>query len=82
MVEPRGVCFFFLSLLFLHSFPSVIVVAGLLLMYCCAMDNRNAMRMHLSTILRHVKKSIIAMDVKLWQHRRLAKAKKPPPRKI
>jgi hypothetical protein len=72
VAEPRGVCFLSLSLSFLRSFPSA-VVAGLLLLYCCAMDDRNAMHMRLSTTLRHVKKSVTAMDVKLWQQWPLGK---------
>jgi hypothetical protein len=65
--------FFFLSLWFLRSFPSAVVVAGLLLLYRCAMDDKNAMHRRLSTTLRHVKKSITAMDVKLWQQSALNK---------
>ncbi len=64
---------FSLSLSFLRSFPSAIVVAGLLLLYRCVMDDRNATHRRLSTILRHVKKSITAMDVKLWQQPALGK---------
>ncbi|KAH8968509.1 hypothetical protein BDL97_03G131400 [Sphagnum fallax] len=37
------------------------------------MDDRNATHRRLSTILRHVKKSITAMDVKLWQQPALGK---------
>jgi hypothetical protein len=40
------------------------------------MDDRNATHKHLSTTLRHVKKSVTAMDVKLWQQQALGKRKK------
>ncbi len=69
MAEPRGVCF----LALLRSFPSAVVVAGLLLLFRCAMDDRNATHRRLSTTLRHVKKSVTAMDVKLWQQPALGK---------
>ncbi len=65
--------FFFFSLSFLRSFPSAVVIAGLLLLYRCAMDDMNAMHRCLSTTLRHVKKSVTAMDVKLWQQPALGK---------
>jgi hypothetical protein len=64
---------FSLSLSFLRSFPSAVVVAGLLLLYRCAMDDKNAMHRRLSTTLRHVKKSVTAMDVTLWQQPALGK---------
>jgi len=67
VAEPRGVYFLSLSLSFLRSFPSIVVVVGLPLLYRCTMDNRNATHRRLSTTLRHVKKLVIAMDVKLWQ---------------
>jgi hypothetical protein len=37
------------------------------------MDDRNATHKRLSTTLRHVKKSVTAMDVKLWQQPALGK---------
>jgi hypothetical protein len=37
------------------------------------MDDRNAMHRRLSTTLRHVKKLVTAMDVKLWQQPALGK---------
>ncbi len=71
-LNPVGSIFSpFLS--FLHSFPSAVVVAGLLLLYRCAMDDRNATHKRLNTTLRHVKKSVTAMDVKLWQQPALGK---------
>ncbi len=73
MAEPRGVCFLSLSLSFLRCFPSAVVVAGLLLLVRCAMDDRNATHRRLNTTLRHVKKSVTAMDVKLWQQPALGK---------
>ncbi len=73
MAEPRGVHFLSLSLSFLCSFPSAVIVAGLLLLYCCAMDDKNATHRRLNTNLRHVKKSITTMDVKLWQQPALGK---------
>jgi len=73
VAEPCGVYFFFLSLSFLRSFPFAIIVVGLLLLYRCAMDDKNAMHMRLNTILKHVKKLVIAMDVKLWQQPALGK---------
>jgi len=73
VVEPRGVYFLSISLSFLRSFPSAVVVAGLLLLYHCAMDDRNATHRRLSTTLRHVKKSATDMDVKLWQQSALGK---------
>ncbi len=76
VAEPRAVCFLSLSFvpLFLRSFPSaVVVVAGLLLLFRCAMDDRNATHRRLSTTLRHVKKSVTAMDVKIWQQPALGK---------
>jgi len=71
-LNPVG-SIFSLSLLFLRSFPSAVVVAGLVLLYSCAMDDRNATHRRLSTTLRHVKKSVTAMDVKLWQQPALGK---------
>jgi hypothetical protein len=65
VAKPRGVCFFFFSLSFLCSFPFAVVVMGLLLLHRCTMDNRNATHMRLNTTLRHVKKLVTAMDVKL-----------------
>jgi len=64
---------FSLSISFLHSFPSVVVVAGLLLLYRYAMDDKNVTHKRLSTTLRHVKKSVTTMDVKIWQQPALGK---------
>jgi len=58
---------FSLSLWFLCSFPSIVVVAGLLLLYRYAMDDKNVTHRYSSTTLRHVKKLVTTMDVKLWQ---------------
>jgi hypothetical protein len=73
VAEPHGVYFFSLSLSFLRSFPFAIIVVGLLLLYRYAMDDKNAMHMRLNTTLKHVKKSITTMDVKLWQQLVLGK---------
>jgi hypothetical protein len=67
---------FSLFLSFLRSFPSAVVVAGLFLLYHYAMDDRNVTHRRLSTTLRHVKKSVTAMDVKLWQQLALNKREK------
>jgi len=37
------------------------------------MDDKNATHMRLNTTLRHVKKSVTTMDVKLWQQPTLGK---------
>jgi hypothetical protein len=66
---------FFLFLLFLCSFPSTVIVAGLLLLYRYAMDDKNATHKRLSTTLRHVKKLVTTMDVKLWQQLTFGKCK-------
>ncbi len=74
-LNPMGFIFS-LSLSFLRSFPFAVVVAGLFLLYCCTMDDMNATHKRLSTTLRHVKMSVIAMDVKLWQQSALSKREK------
>jgi len=78
VAEPRGVCFLSLSLSlsFLRSFVPFLpplLLRGCSLLFRCAMDDMNATHRRLSTTLRHVKKSVTAMDVKIWQQPALGK---------